>query len=79
MSTDTNVDSGAYVASPPAAEAPQLNLVDLQNLRSIVDVAARRGAFGAAEMASVGAVFTKLDNFLNANLPADQSQTPAAQ
>jgi hypothetical protein len=78
MNTD-DTNSGAYTATPPAAESPQLNLVDLQNLRAVVDVAARRGAFGAAEMASVGAVFTKLDSFLNANLPADQSQPPAAQ
>jgi len=73
-----NTNTGENVATS-SAEAPQLNLVDLQNLRAIVDVAARRGAFGAAEMASVGAVFTKLDTFLNANMPADQQQPPAAQ
>ena len=53
--------------------APELTVVDLQNLRAIIDVAARRGAFGAAEMTSVGAVFSRLENFLNAVAPA----TPA--
>ena len=57
--------------TPPA----DLTIVDLQNLRSIIDVAARRGAFAAAEMTSVGTVFNKLDNFLTAVAPPQQSQT----
>jgi hypothetical protein len=52
-----------------------LTLVDLQNLRSVIDIAARRGAFGAAEMSAVGTVYAKLDAFLNgvaaANQPAE--------
>lgn len=48
---------------------PELTVVDLQNLRAIIDVAARRGAFGAAEMTSVGAVFSRLDTFLNSVAP----------
>jgi len=46
--------------------SPDLTIVDLQNMRAIIDVAARRGAFGAAEMTAVGAAFNKLDAFLNA-------------
>jgi hypothetical protein len=57
-------------ATPPA----DLTIVDLQNLRSIIDVAARRGAFAAAEMTSVGTVFNKLDNFLTAVAPPQQPQ-----
>jgi hypothetical protein len=53
--------------------APDLTIADLQNLRSIIDVASRRGAFGAAEMSAVGSVFNKLDAFLAAAAP----QTPA--
>lgn len=53
---------------------PELTVVDLQNLRAIVDVAARRGAFGAAEMSSVGAVFSRLENFLNAVAPAQSTE-----
>ena len=52
----------------PAA-GPELTIVDLQNIRSVIDVAARRGAFGAGEMAAIGNVFNKLDTFLNAVAP----------
>ena len=52
---------------------PDFNVSDLLSVRTIIDVAARRGAFGAGEMASVGAVYTKLDNFLNVVAPP---QTP---
>jgi hypothetical protein len=58
---------------------PELTIVDLQNVRSIIDVAARRGAFGAAEMAAVGGVFSKLDTFLTAvTPPAAPAEAPAA-
>lgn len=49
---------------------PELTLIDLQNIRAIIDVAAKRGAFAANEMASLGAVYSKLDAFLNAAAPA---------
>lgn len=49
---------------------PELTVTDLANIRAIIDVAVRRGAFGAAEAAGVGAVFDKLNNFLNAVAPA---------
>jgi hypothetical protein len=55
------------------AEQPQLGVADLQNLRTLLDVASRRGAFAASEMTSVGAVFDRLNTFLNAIAP------PAAQ
>lgn len=48
----------------------ELTLVDLQNIRTIIDVASRRGAFGAAEMTSVGSIYNKLDSFLNSVIPA---------
>ena len=50
-----------------------LEFNDLKNLRSIIDFAARRGAFGAAEMAAIGAAYNKLDAFLSA---AEKVQTP---
>ena len=52
-----------------APAGPELTIVDLQNIRSVIDVASRRGAFGAAEMAAVGGVFNKLDTFLNSVAP----------
>lgn len=53
--------------------APELTITDLQNIRAIIDAASRRGAFGASEMAAIGSVFNKLDAFLNAVAPAQQS------
>ncbi len=44
----------------------ELTIVDLQNIRAILDVAARRGAFGGAELTAVGTVYNKLDSFLKA-------------
>lgn len=58
----------------PATPSADLTIVDLQNLRSIIDVAARRGAFAAAEMTAVGTVFSKLDGFLNAVAPPQAEQ-----
>jgi hypothetical protein len=55
----------------PAA-SPELNITDLQNLRSVIDVSVKRGAFSASEASAVGAVFDKLNNFLNAVAAAQQ-------
>ena len=62
--------------SQPMSAAPELTVTDLQNIRTIIDAASRRGAFGAGEMAGVGGVFNKLDAFLNAVAP---QQPPADQ
>ena len=43
----------------------QITVADLDALKGIVDVAASRGAFRAAELAQVGAVYDKLTAFLN--------------
>lgn len=67
------------------AQQPQLSISDLQNLRAVVDLAVKRGAFGAAEASSVGAVFDRLNTFLEALAQQPQQQdetageTPAAQ
>lgn len=57
-------------------QQPQLSISDLQNIRAIIDLAVRRGAFGAAEVSSVGTVFDRLNTFLEALTP--QQETPAA-
>lgn len=54
---------------------PELGIADLQNLRSIVEVAVRRGVFVAAELSSVGAVYDRLNAFLTAVAP---QETPVA-
>jgi hypothetical protein len=59
-------------------QAPELTITDLQNVRAVIDIAATRGAFKAAEMAAVGNVFNKLDTFLNAVVPAQPAPAEAA-
>jgi hypothetical protein len=79
MSDETQVAGTDVGGNAPAQ--PQLSIQDLQNLRAVVDLAVRRGAFGGAEASSVGAVFDRLNTFLNAvapQQPADQTDTPAA-
>jgi hypothetical protein len=61
------------VSQTEAAAPPELTITDLSNIRSVVDAAVRRGAFGAAEISAVGAAFDKLNNFLNAVAPAKDS------
>jgi hypothetical protein len=60
-------------------KGPELTVTDLQNIRSIIDIAATRGAFKAAEMAAVGTVFNKLDIFLAAVVPAQQKEKAEAE
>ena len=60
-------------------KGPELTVTDLQNIRAIIDIAATRGAFKAAEMAAVGTVFNKLDTFLSAVTPAQTAEEPAPQ
>jgi hypothetical protein len=54
-------------------KAPELTIVDLQNIKSIIDVSARRGTFSAGEMEAVGATYNKLSKFLESVAP----QAPA--
>jgi len=70
----------AQEAQQPAT--PELTIADLGNLRAIIDVASQRGAFRAAEFEAVGAVFGKLNRFLEAVAPAqpaDAQQAPAEE
>lgn len=76
MSKNSNqVDEGQVTDTGPVggeeapAAAPELTVQDLGNIRAIIDVASQRGAFRAAEMAAVGNVFNRLNDFLNAVAP----------
>lgn len=57
---------------------PELTVTDLANIRAIIDVAVRRGAFGASEVSGVGTVFDKLNSFLNAVAPQKTEEQPSA-
>ena len=43
----------------------QITVADLDALRTIVDLAAQRGAFRGEELQQVGSVYDKLTTFLN--------------
>lgn len=58
-----------------AGAQPELTITDLANIRSIVDAAVRRGAFGAAELSAVGATYDKLNSFLNSVQPQKPTDT----
>lgn len=62
----------------------QITVADLDAIRGIIDVAVKRGAFGAAEVGTVGAVFNKLTAFLDsvveqakAAQEAEANETPS--
>ena len=62
---------------PEATEAPTdeqgLNLSDIRACVTIIDIVTKRGAFEGAELADVGSVRNRLDNFLKA---AAEAQAP---
>ena len=69
-------DVGGQTDAPQAQ--PELNIIDLQNIRAIIDTACRRGAFGGAELSAVGNTFDRLNTFLNAVAPPQApDQVPA--
>jgi len=72
MDTQTQVETAA------PAPAPELSINDLQQIRAIVDLAARRGAFQGAELSTVGSVFDRLNTFLNAVAPPVAADAPTA-
>lgn len=52
--------------SPEETQAESISLNDLASLMQIVELASTRGAFRAAEMSTVGALFDRLNGFLSA-------------
>ena len=52
------------VAAAPAADDSQLTIADLQAIAQVIDMAVRRGAFGASEAGEVSAIYNKLAGFL---------------
>lgn len=61
--------------STESQSQPELTITDLNNMRSILDAAVRRGAFSASEISAVGATFDKLNNFLNSVSPPNTGST----
>jgi hypothetical protein len=75
--TEKTETQEATQQTAPATEAQQsvdLNVQDLNMLRSIIDLAAQRGAFKPAEMAAIGGVYNKLNGFLEGVAKQGQQQ-----
>lgn len=51
-------------AAEQASESPDLNVSDLNGMKTIIDLASSRGAFKPNEMVAVGQIYMKLSNFL---------------
>jgi hypothetical protein len=54
-----------------------ITIADLNLLKNIIDLAATRGAFRAAEMTEIGEVYNKLSEFLNAVVEQAKAQQEA--
>lgn len=50
--------------APEQVESADLNVNDLNGMKTIIDLASSRGAFKPNEMMAVGQIYTKLTNFL---------------
>jgi hypothetical protein len=68
-----NQESAQAAPGVEAPKQPELTVTDLTNIRSIVDVAVRRGTFVASELSAVGATYDKLNAFLNAVTPPPEA------
>ena len=54
-----------------SAQEPNLTIQDLAGIKTVIDIAAQRGAFKAAEMTAVGTIYNKLSLFLDAVTPKE--------
>lgn len=59
-----NIKDDPKTETQTPVEPVQLTITDLQLLGQIIDLASRRGAFQAPELAQVGAAYNKLASFL---------------
>ena len=60
--------------APEAEAPPQLGVADLQNAAQIIDAAVTRGAFKASEAAQVGAVYNKIQAFVQSVVESQNNQ-----
>lgn len=58
---------------------PELNINDLATIANIIDIACKRGAFGASEIKDVGLIYEKVQVFVQAAVAqANATQSDAA-
>lgn len=58
------IENTAKQADATPQQPADLTVQDLNMLRSIIDIAAQRGAFKPSEMMAIGATYNKLNSFL---------------
>jgi hypothetical protein len=58
--------------------ATPLSITDLATIKNVIDLAASRGAFKAAEMRAVGEVYDKLTGFLTTVIQQAEAEQAAA-
>jgi hypothetical protein len=63
MTEETNQAVAPEAA--PQQEGAELTITDLNNMKSIIDVASQRGAFKPNEMVLIGQTYNKLTAFLD--------------
>jgi hypothetical protein len=73
-----NAPVGGPVPTPGAdLKSPDLNVSDLNAVKSIIDIATTRGAFRANELEAVGRTYNKLTTFLDHVTKQQQEQQKA--
>lgn len=71
---NNNVQENTEAPAAQQQESNDLNVNDLNGMKTIIDIASSRGAFKPNEMMAVGQIYNKLTNFLS----SVQKQTPQA-
>jgi len=71
------VDQNAPAPEAGEPAAPDLNISDLNAVKSIIDIATTRGAFKANELEAVGKTYNKLTLFLEHVTKQQQEQQKA--
>lgn len=76
MTDETLQNQQTQMQQEPAQtqESNDLNVHDLNGMKTIIDIASSRGAFKPNEMMAVGQIYNKLTNFL----ASVTKQTPQA-
>jgi len=67
----------------PKAEAEQepvsLTITDIAYCKQIIEIASKKGAFEAKELAIVGVTYNRISKWLEENQPTDAGETSTAQ
>ena len=76
--TEIETQTPEQSAQNQQAQPIVIGLSDLVLMANIIQVTSERGAIKANEMQSVGALYSKLVAFVNANAPASDNQENTA-